>query len=167
MVTLGYMPMPADFRYKEIAELGKPDPSGKHPLMDTVQRAKIFAPFAALRGFDQAILSKNVQYKTMRSFSEEEQDEMNRRLSILRGLTFNGYAARRNRPVVTLTYFSRCVDRNSEAYGDRGSYCTLTDIVWRVDPIQQLIRIGTTDISFCDICSIEATDIFTEEEIVS
>lgn len=59
MAAVGYMPMPDDFKYKSVAERGKPGPSLKHPLMDAGHRAKIFAPFAALRGFDQAILSKD------------------------------------------------------------------------------------------------------------
>ena len=64
MTALGYMPMPAEFPYREVALRGKPahDPcdwfSLKHPKMDVEHRAKIFAPFDALRGFKDAIVLK-------------------------------------------------------------------------------------------------------------
>ena len=56
MYAIGVMPMPADFKYAEVMRRGKPqherfDPfSIKHPKMDHGKRAKIFAPFDALRG---------------------------------------------------------------------------------------------------------------------
>ena len=55
---LGYMPEPKNFKYKEVMAHGKPqhemfDPFRlKHPSMPLQKRAKIFAPFDALRGFD-------------------------------------------------------------------------------------------------------------------
>lgn len=160
MAAIGYMPMPVDFKYKSVVERGKPEPSRRHPLMDAGQRAKIFAPFAALRGFDQAILSKDVQYEERRLLSNDERNELNRRLNILHDLTFNGRTARENKPVATVTYYVTCDDRNSEAYGMLGSYSTVTDIVWNVDTVGKSLRIGKTDIRFRDICSIEAKDLF-------
>lgn len=160
MAAIGYMPMPVDFKYKSVVERGKPEPSRRHPLMDAGQRAKIFAPFAALRGFDQAILSKDVQYEERRLLSNDERNELNRRLNILHDLTFNGRTARENKPVATVTYYVTCDDRNSEAYGMLGSYSTVTDIVWNVDTVGKSLRIGKADIRFRDICSIEAKDLF-------
>jgi len=64
MTALGYMQMPAEFRYREVALKGKPSHetydwfSLKHPKMDVEHRAKIFAPFDALRGFKDAIVLK-------------------------------------------------------------------------------------------------------------
>ena len=57
-VILGYMPEPKNFKYKEVCEHGKPQHEMfdtfrmKHPSMPLLKRAKIFAPFDALRGFD-------------------------------------------------------------------------------------------------------------------
>ena len=87
----------------------------KHPMMDTGHRAKIFAPFDALRGFNLAIMSKEVPYVPKRILEEEEQEELNRRLTILHNLTFNGRIARANKPVAEVTYFVPCADRNHEA----------------------------------------------------
>ena len=61
MGTIGYMPMPISFRYKTLFLMGRPrhekydDFWRKHPPMDHVHRAKIFAPFDALAGFDDII----------------------------------------------------------------------------------------------------------------
>ena len=52
-MQVGYMVMPAGFRYRDVALKGKPEIPAKHPSMDTGRRAKIFAPFAALKGFER------------------------------------------------------------------------------------------------------------------
>lgn len=61
VTELGYMDMPADFPYKQVLQKGRPRHDGadpfriRHPKMETGRRAKIFAPFDALRGFSDAI----------------------------------------------------------------------------------------------------------------
>lgn len=58
---LGRIDIPPDFSYREVLEKGRPchdrlDPFRiRHPQMDPGRRAKIFAPFDALKGFDEAI----------------------------------------------------------------------------------------------------------------
>ena len=65
---LGYMPVPMNFKYMDAFLKGRPrhekfDPFWrKHPTMDCGHRAKIFSPFDALKGFDEAIGSKEVRY---------------------------------------------------------------------------------------------------------
>ena len=66
MHPVGFLPMPPDFKYREVFILGKPvhvpsdDFSLRHPAMDPGKRAKIFAPFDALRGFNFAIMTQQV-----------------------------------------------------------------------------------------------------------
>ena len=61
MNAIGYMTMPSDFKYKNAFLAGRPKHARtdrfriRHPEMDHGKRAKIFAPFDALRGFDEAI----------------------------------------------------------------------------------------------------------------
>ena len=58
---IGYMPMPASFKYSTLYLHGRPRHQKYdgfwrlHPPMEHRQRAKIFAPFDALDGFDEAI----------------------------------------------------------------------------------------------------------------
>lgn len=61
MAAIGVMEMPPDFKYLDVYQKGKPTHdrydrfSIRHPRMDPGKRAKIFAPFDALRGFSEAI----------------------------------------------------------------------------------------------------------------
>ena len=71
---VGYMPMPAGFPYADIFQRGRPKHGTpgefstydafyiRHPPMKTSRRAKIFAPFDALKGFSAAIAAKEVLY---------------------------------------------------------------------------------------------------------
>ena len=62
----GAMSMHSDFKYKTAALRGMPrhnkfdDFSVKHPPMSPARWAKIFAPFDALKGFDEVIAEKAV-----------------------------------------------------------------------------------------------------------
>ena len=77
--VIGAMQMPADFKYKKIFLAGRPkhEPYDafrrKHPEMEPGHRAKIFAPFDALKGFKECIASKQVPYEKKRSLSDEAQ----------------------------------------------------------------------------------------------
>ena len=68
MYAIGVMPMPANFRYRDVFLKGKPRHDRydsfriRHPEMPPAKRAKLFAPFDALRGFDFVILMKNEVY---------------------------------------------------------------------------------------------------------
>ena len=79
MATIDDFPMPEDFRYKDVLLKGKPQHSKtdpfrlRHPSMDVRKRAKIFAPFDALRGYNEAVAAKNVLYEDKRELNEEDQ----------------------------------------------------------------------------------------------
>lgn len=61
MVAVGEMTMPVNFKYRNVFLKGKPGHgktdafSLRHPAMTPGHRAKIFAPFDALRGFGDAL----------------------------------------------------------------------------------------------------------------
>ena len=63
-VQVGYVPMPPSFKYTDVFLKGKPCHDGwdaftiRHPPMPASRWAKIYAPFDALRGFDEAIRAK-------------------------------------------------------------------------------------------------------------
>ena len=127
----------------------------RHPRMPLQQRAKIFSPFAALRGFEEALESKLEHYVSRSERSEEDQARINRVLMELCARTVNGCPAR-DRPItLTVTYFVPCADEAHEAYGLRGTYETLTGTLRKIDPtLRKTIRIGETVISFSDISEI-------------
>ena len=125
--------------------------------MDVGKRAKLFAPFDALRGFDFAILMKNELYTEKSDMSPEDREELDRRLSILHNLTYNSRIARANRVQVSVTYYEPCSDVDSEAYGSQGQYKTITGICWNVDAeMTKTILIDGTRIPLEDIREIES-----------
>ena len=131
------------------------DFSLRHPKMPLNQRAKIFAPFAALKGYKEALDAKLRLYEEKRELNEEEQEELNESLLRLRELTRNARAAKENQVRATVRYYLPCEDENSDAYGRLGSYESVTGTVWRVDPVTRLLCIGKTRIEIEDIDSIQ------------
>ena len=162
---LGYMPVPKDFKYMDAFLKGRPRHEEydafwlKHPKMDPGHRAKIFAPFDALKGFDESISSKEVQYVDRPDLDEDGQRELNHQLSVLHGYTFNGRMARDNRIMVTVKYFSPCTDENHSAFdAHQGRYHSVYGMVLNVDEVEETLRLRTGDgeavVEFSDIRSI-------------
>jgi hypothetical protein len=131
------------------------DFSIRHPQMPTGKRAKIFSPFAALRGFDEAIDDKKKTYIDKIELNEEAQNVLNQKLVHLNELTRNLRIARENRVIASVTYYVPCSDEFHEAYGCRGSYETVKGIIWKVDPLlTRTLTVGDLEIEFSDISDI-------------
>ena len=159
--VVGYMPMPASFSHKETFLHGRPkhrrydDFWRRHPPMASAHRAKIFAPFDALRGFDFCIMSKEVQYTRQRELSETEKEQLDHQIGVLRALTYNGRAARKNRPAAAVTCFRPCTDPDNFAYGRGGQYETVTGPVGGVDAVSRTITIDGQVISLDTVSEIQ------------
>lgn len=141
--------MPEGFPYREVFLRGKPqherfdDFDAKHPKMPCGKRAKIFAPFDALKGFNEAVAAKDVVYVEPIELGQQDREELDRCLNILHKLTINGRAAKANRVVVTVTYYVPCEDPESFSFGIKGQYKTVTGICWGVDSVLfHRIRVG-------------------------
>lgn len=68
-----------DFPYKDI--LGKPHPISKHhPQMSLLERAAQFSPFAALRGYEDAISESGRITKKRPELSEDAKRELDEKL---------------------------------------------------------------------------------------
>ena len=163
--VVGFMQMPAGFRYKEVLRRGRPKHEKydsfwiRHPPMPASRWAKIFAPFDALYGFDDRITGKEVLYCERKVLSEGEEEELSRKLSFLHSLTYNGREARKNAPYVTITCFEACTDSENDWYGRGGQYKELSGTVLEVE--LHSIRVKTCDgevsIPFDDIREIDGT----------
>ena len=159
---IGVMAMPAGFQYSEVFLKGKPRHEQydnflvRHPRMDVGKRAKIFAPFDALRGFDFAIMCKNEVYRDKAALSPEETEELSRRLEILHNLTYNSRMAKENQVQVSVTYYEPCSNESHEDYELRGQYRTITGICWNVDSeVTNSILIDNTMIPLNNVIKIE------------
>ena len=131
------------------------DFSLKHPRMLLSQRAKIFSPFAALKGFEEAIDEKVQVYVEKRELNDEEQKALETALLRLHDLTANLRMAKENHVTATVTWFVPCADENHEAYGRGGSYERYTGTVWKVDPIlTKSLLVGDRTIEFFELADI-------------
>ena len=161
---VGYIPMPADFPYLDILLQGRPghdslsDFGRKHPKMSCSRRAKIFAPFDALKGFNEAVASKEVAYIDKPELSDCKKESLDRKLTLLGKLTCTKKAARQNAPLITVTYFLTCSDIENDAYGIRGTLETASGICHKVDTqISHTITVGNLVISLDDVIDIIGT----------
>ena len=156
--------VPPDFKYLEVLRKGRPEHtlydsfSLRHPKMPQAKRAKIFAPFAALKGYDEAVAAKELVYTAQRELPAEQLQTLNRQLAALHRLTRNSRASRENRVIISVTFFVPCADTHSEAYGELGSYQTETGVCRRVSAEEQTLRLGERAIPLRLIWSIESPD---------
>ena len=118
-------------KYADILQMERLEPSAKHPRMSPGSRAKIFSPFAALRGFDDELAEEGAQ--TLRvpkaELSEEEKSALSARLAgLCRGMT------------VTVRYF--VPDLCCPADPPVGRYQTTTGAIQALDPIAKTLRLA-------------------------
>ncbi len=133
-----------EFAYNDLLRLHRPVHDGdvfsrRHPRMPQGQRAKLFAPFAALTGFEEAVRAKEVPYVPKRVLAPEAAAALNGTLNALS----------RSAPArVKVEYFEVCTDRNHDACGRMGLYHTVTGVVRKVDPVGRFLTIGDKRIPF-------------------
>ena len=163
MYAIGVMPMPADFKYLDVLRKGKPQHdrfdsfSIRHPRMDCGERAKIFAPFDALRGFNFAISRKEVLYVDRPELGYEQQQELNQKLDVLHQLTFNSRLARQNQIYIKVQHFVPCQDCQHDSFGTGGQIRTIEGYCKAVDPdVEQTLQVNDVRIRFSDIVQIDS-----------
>lgn len=99
--------------------------------MDRAQRAKQFMPFAALKGYEEALRTKEKTKVEKKELTEEQEDELNRQLLLLQ-----------KRDMVTVTYF------------EKEEYLKVTGLVARIDRSAQILQVVNTKIEFKNIAEI-------------
>ncbi|MCD8068696.1 MAG: YolD-like family protein [Lachnospiraceae bacterium] len=118
--------------YEDIIDMERPWPMDtlrKHPKMSPQDRAKIFAPFAALRGHSERLGEEDV--KLMRSkrteLSEDEAAMLSDKLlQVKKGMT------------VTVEYF-----QPDNENGEIGYDVTATGTVTNIDVVYRILKIDT------------------------
>lgn len=134
-------------KYGNIIFLERPVHNGdifsrRHPKM--TNRAKIFAPFAALIGFDDRVKRKEIDYTARRELAEGETVKLNAVLNRL---------ARGDR--VKVRYFELCSDHENDAFGRLGLYKTASGCVRWVDAVGQVLYLEDKAIGFSDLYRLE------------
>ena len=129
--------------------------------MECRKRAKIFSPFAALKGFEEAVAAQEILYIDRPELSDEDREEIGRRLHILCSLTRSSRVARENQVKVQIAYFVSCADPNHPAYRHGGQRVTLKGICSGVDAsVSRSITVDGKVIRFRDILAIDGDGIF-------
>ena len=124
----------------------------KHPRMPLENRAKIFSPFAALRGYEQEIAREGWKMRRVERPipSEEEIEKLSAKLAqVLKGME------------VRVIYFQE--DTADPSGRHMGCYCETSGRLEAIDPVGQTIRINGQVISFANIQDIAGSMILGEE----
>ena len=100
--------------------------------MNKVARAKQFLPFDALKGFQEALREKEIEYEEKRELSEEVLIELNNKFNQIEKESY-----------VKIKYYKN------------GRYNKIKGIVTKIDYIKKRIQINKNyNINICDIISI-------------
>ena len=162
IATVGSMPVPPGFKYMNVLRAGRPrhgrfdEFSLKHPKMDVGHRAKIFAPFDALRGFSEAVNAKDEKAE----LSQDRLDAVNECLTMLSAALRGNESSAASSDVVNITvsvtFFVPCRDPNNDAFGRAGQYRTVRGPLCAVDgEISRSIIVGGMRIAFENIREIK------------
>lgn len=105
---------------------------GNRPKMDRAERAKQFMPFAALKGYEDALREKERIVVPKVELSEEMKEELDR---IMHKVSKND--------MIRVVYFHE------------DAYLQMTGMVSRLDTDARILKIVNTKIKFEDILSVE------------
>lgn len=134
--------------YEDIRHLKRP--KSNHPPMRRQDRAKIFAPFAALSGHGEAVHARDKVLVLPVIQTEYTKDRINRALLTLQlGDT------------VTIVYFSPQVRTPEDIWGE---YVTVSATVTKIAPYARILQLGDMRIPFDDIAEIRSDQINKLEE---
>ena len=111
-------------KYADILHLSRPEPPVKYPRMALSNRAKIFSPFAALRGFDDEISSEGAIKLLVKKveLSDEEKDALSDKLLQVR------------KGMKVVRYFVRTTENT-------GKYISMTGTVVMIDPVYRELKV--------------------------
>ena len=112
--------------------------SRRHPPMTRLNRAKLFAPFAALVGFEERVQGKQNRYVSRHELDADEEWALNR---ALQRLAEDVRLPLPDRQRVRVEYFEICADPESDAYQREGTYQTADGVGLRVDPHGQRLTL--------------------------
>lgn len=125
-------------KYDDIIHLSRPESS--HPKMHREDRAKIFAPFAALSGHSDSVHAREAVLVPQVAMTEHTRDILDRKLQQIR-----------KGDMITVVYFVPQKRQYDELLGE---YLTITDTVLRVDPIDRILFLRGQSVLFDDLLDI-------------
>ena len=129
-------------KYADILHGSRPEPSYRHPRMTLSNRAKIFSPFSALRGYEEEIAAEGEEHLKIAKMELSEEDKgklSDKLLQVKKGME------------VTVCFFE-ADDVEPAIFGTPskpatplGRYRTIAGTVERIDPIYRELQFSTGD----------------------
>lgn len=101
------------------------------PKMPRQERAKQFMPFSALKGYKEALRSKEKVVVSKADLSDEYKEELDRKLRLIQ-----------KNDIVTVVYYNK------------NEYIKISGMVSRIDKTSRILKIVNTKISFDDLYDI-------------
>lgn len=129
-------------RYEDIMGLQRPESS--HPRMHREDRAKLFAPFAALSGHTKAVQARETVFCPKISLTPDTQMLLNEQLCALQ-----------KGDLVTAVYFVPYKKQGTELLG---TYQTVTDQVIRVDGNDRILYLRQRMLPFADLVDVRGNE---------
>jgi hypothetical protein len=118
----------------------------KHPKMTVEDRAKIFAPFAALKGYEEAIAAKQKIVVPRIELSDESKEYLDLQLGKIENLLANG-----QHPIIRIVYFQK----NYMSNEDGGEYIQFTGMVAKFEQTSRILQIVERRFRLEDIYDIQ------------
>ena len=132
-------------KYDDIIEVQYPFKDiEKIRTMTIEERAKIFAPFAALKGHSEAIAARQKIVTSKVELSEESAQQMDYSLMDIDNQLKHG-----KHPIIKLIYFKQDVRLK-----DKGEYIELSGVVAKLNKELRWIQIVNKKINLDDICML-------------
>lgn len=122
----------------------------KHPRMMVNERAKIFAPFAALKGYEEAIAAKQKVIVPRIELSEESKEYLDLQLGKIERMLAAG-----RHPIITVVYYQK--DKTSNE--DGGEYIQFTGLVAKFEQTSRILQIVEKRLCLADIYDIEGEEL--------
>jgi hypothetical protein len=122
----------------------------KYPRMQMEDRAKIFMPFAALKGYEEAIAAKQKIVVPRIELSEETKEYLDLQLTELERLLTKGQP-----PMITVVYFQKGKVDNE----DGGEYILFTGLVAKLDRTSRILQIVDKRLHLDDIYRITSEEL--------
>lgn len=118
----------------------------KHPRMSNADRAKIFSPFAALRGYEDAIAARQRIFVPKVELTEDAKSELDHHLQMVVSLLSQG-----EHPMIEVIYFEK---ESSSTEKEEGSYISFTGKVARYIETARILQVVDRKINLDNIRAI-------------
>lgn len=133
--------------YDDIMDRVRPIPD-RRPHMSSADRAKQFSPFAALKGYEEALRLKQIKYEKRIELTDDAKAILDRKLHLLAKRLTDGQKA-----AVTIRYFVPEI-KSKENNEPLGSHMEITGRVEKINPETRTLQISGKTLLIRDIVDI-------------